>query len=262
MTDAAEIAGQVLRWHAQRERFEPFAARFGIVDVSSAYDVQDVVVRRRCDERGTKPVGYKIGLTSPRMQTMCGINSPIAGVVLGTEVHSSGSSVPLSRFVRLGIEFELAVRIARDVDAGAVPETIAETAAIVEAICPAVELVEDRDADYSKGLDALSLVADNSWNGGIVLGDFRTDFPEPGDIAATVALNGETIDRGNSRDALGHPYAPVAWLAKHLAGRGQNLRQGDVIMTGSIVPTRFPKAGERYRLTLDGVGSVDIAIAP
>jgi 2-keto-4-pentenoate hydratase len=262
MTDAAEVAGEVLRWHAQRRQFEPFAARFGITEVGAAYDVQDIVVRRRCEERGAQPVGYKIGLTSPRMQEMCGIDSPIAGVVLGTEVHTSGASVPLSSFVRLGIEFELAVRIARDVDAGDLPETIGDTAAIVEAICPAIELVEDRNADYSGGLDALSLVADNSWNGGIVLGEFRTDFPEPGDIPATVALNGETIDRGNSRDALGHPYAPVAWLARHLASRGQRLRRGDIVMTGSIVPTRFPKPGEHYRLTLEGVGGVDLALAP
>lgn len=141
MTNAAEIAGEVLRWHAQRQRFEPFAARFGITDVGAAYDVQDVVVRRRGEDRGTQPVGYKIGLTSPRMQAMCGIDSPIAGVVLGTDVHASGAMVSLSRFVRLGIEFELAVRIGRDVDAGNVPETIADTAAIVEAICPAIELV-------------------------------------------------------------------------------------------------------------------------
>jgi 2-keto-4-pentenoate hydratase len=261
MTDAAEVAGEILRWHAQRERFEPFAARFGITEVGAAYDVQDIVVRHRCEERAARPVGYKIGLTSPRMQQMCGIDSPIAGVVLGTEVHRSGASVPLSRFVRLGIEFELAVRIGRDVEPGSLPKTTADVASVVDAICPAIELVEDRNADYSGGLDALSLVADNSWNGGIVLGEFRTDFPEPGDIPAAVALNGETIDHGNSRDALGHPYAPVAWLAEHLASRGQMLRRGDVVMTGSIVPTRFPKAGERYRLTLDGVGSVDLVLA-
>lgn len=260
MTDAAEVAGEVLRWHAQRQRFEPFAARFGIVDASSAYDVQDIVVRRRCEERGAEPAGYKIGLTSPRMQQMCGIDSPIAGVVLGTDVHASGASVSLSRFVRLGIEFELAARIGRDVDASNPPATVADAAAIVEAICPAIELVEDRNADYSKGLDALSLVADNSWNGGIVLGEFRTAFPEPGNIAAEVALNGETIDHGNSRDALGHPFAPVAWLAKHLANRGQALRRGDVVMTGSIVPTRFPKPGERYRLTLEDLGAVELAL--
>jgi 2-keto-4-pentenoate hydratase len=262
MTDAAEVAGEILRWHAERQRFEPFAARFGITSVSSAYDVQDIVVRRRCEERGAESVGYKIGLTSRRMQEMCGIDSPIAGVVLATEVHPTGASVSLSRFVRLGIEFELAVRIGRDVDAAHLPATLAQTAALVAGICPAIELVEDRNADYGGGLDALSLVADNSWNGGIVLGEFTTDFPEPGDIAATVTLDGETIDRGNSRDALGHPYAPVAWLAKHLVSRGQKLRRGDVVMTGSIVPTRFPTAGERYRLTLEEVGSVDVVLAP
>jgi 2-keto-4-pentenoate hydratase len=261
MIKVGDVAAEVLEWHAQKRRFEPFAARCGIADVRAAYDVQDALVRMRCEERATAPVGYKIGLTSPRMQAMCGIDSPIAGAVLGTDVHASGSSLPLSRFVRLGIEFELAVRVGQDVDAASLPATPADAATIVDAICPAIELVEDRDADYSKGLDALSLVADNSWNAGIVLGEFRTSFPEPGDIAAEVTLNGEVIDRGNSGDALGHPFTPLVWLARHLADRGQALRRGDVVMTGSIVPTRFPKPGESYRLTLDGLGAVEVALA-
>jgi 2-keto-4-pentenoate hydratase len=180
--------------------------------------------------------------------------------VLAADVDHSGASIPVSRFVRLGIEFEVAVRIGQDLDPASLPATPADAAAVVDAICPAIELIEDRDADYSGGLDALSLVADNAWNAGIVLGDFRTAFPEPGNLAAEVALDGETIDRGNSRDALGHPFAPVVWLAKHLASRGQALRRGDIVMTGSIVPTRFPKAGERYRLTLEGLGSVEVAL--
>jgi 2-keto-4-pentenoate hydratase len=260
MIDAGEVAAEVLRWHAQRRRFEPFAARFGITDAASAYDAQDVLVRRRREERGSAPAGYKIGLTSPRMQAMCGVDAPIAGVVLAADVHHSGASIPVSRFVRLGIEFEVAVRIGRDVDSTRLPATADDAAAIVDAVCPAIELIEDRGADYSRGLDALSLVADNSWNAGIVLGEFRTAFPEPGNLSAEVALDGETIDRGNSRDALGHPFAPVVWLAKHLASRGQALRRGDIVMTGSIVPTRFPKAGERYRLMLEGLGAVEVAL--
>lgn len=261
MTNPGEVATEVLRWHAERRRFEPFAARFGITDVTSAYEVQDVLIRQRVEERGSAPAGYKIGLTSPRMQAMCGVDAPIAGVVLAADVHHSGASIPVSGFVRLGIEFELAVRIGEDVEPARLPANPLDAAAIVDAICPAIELIEDRDADYSGGLDALSLVADNAWNAGIVLGEFRTAFPEPGNLAAEVALDGETIDRGNSSDALGHPFAPVVWLAKHLASRGQALRRGDIVMTGSIVPTRFPKAGERYRLTLEGLGSVEVALA-
>src|SRR5215208_7055335 len=82
MSDPTEVAGEVLRWHVERRRFESFAAQFGIGDVSAAYNVQDVVVRRRSEDSGARPVGYKIGLTSPRMQQMCGVDFPLSGVVL------------------------------------------------------------------------------------------------------------------------------------------------------------------------------------
>ena len=41
--------------------------------------------------RGAAAVGYKIGLTTRRMQEMCGIDSPIAGVVLADRVYASGA---------------------------------------------------------------------------------------------------------------------------------------------------------------------------
>jgi 2-keto-4-pentenoate hydratase len=260
MADPSESASQVLRWHVERRRFEPFAAKLGITDLSGAYDVQDIVVQRLSEESGARPVGYKIGLTTPRMQQLCGVDSPLSGVVLDRHVYRSGSAVALSDFVHLGIEFEVAVRIGHDVEPGRLPTTPEAAREFVDAICPAIELIEDRNADYSKGLDALSLAADNSWSAGIVLGEFQTAYPDPGDLAAEVSLNSETVDRGNSREALGHPFVPVIWLAKHLAARGKILRRGDVVMTGSMVPTRFPKVGERYRLSLEGLGVVEVAI--
>jgi len=47
----------------------------------------------------------------------------------------------------------------------------------IDGVCAAIELVDDRSADYAK-LDVLSLVADNSWNGGIVLSEFATKWPD------------------------------------------------------------------------------------
>jgi 2-keto-4-pentenoate hydratase len=55
---------------------------------------------------------------------------------------------------------------------------------------------------------------------------------------------------------LGHPFHPVAWLAGHLAAQGGGLRAGDVVMTGSIVTTKFPARPTSYRFDLEGLGSV------
>src|SRR5690606_35909553 len=123
-------------------------------------------------EQGTTTAGYKIGLTSQRMQAMCGIDSPIAGVILANRVYDSGLAIARSRYGRLGVEFEIGVRLGRDLPAAAAPYDFATVAAAIDAVCPAIEIVDDRAADY-RGLDMLSLVADNAWNAGVILGRFH-----------------------------------------------------------------------------------------
>ena len=107
------------------------------------------------------------------------------------------------------MEFEIAVRLKRDlVPSGDVP-TLADVAAAVDAVCPAIEIVDDRSADY-RALDVLSLIADNSWNAGIVLGEFVRDWPDLATIEGIVSTDGKAVDRGSGGDVLGHPFHPVA----------------------------------------------------
>jgi len=52
----------------------------------------------------------------------------------------------------------------------------------------------------------------------------------------------------------------LTWLANHLATSGSGLKAGDVVMTGSLIPTRFPKEPGHFRFDLSGVGSVDLTV--
>jgi 2-keto-4-pentenoate hydratase len=254
--DLDGAARRLLDDHASKATFAPLSAPFGLRHLDDAYAVQDRFVAAQMQKLATRAVGYKIGLTSQRMQEMCGIPHPLAGVIYAARVHQTGAKIPRSGFGRLGLEFEICVRVTRPL---AGPVSRAEVAAAVDAVAPAVELIEDRNADYA-ALDMPTLVADNSWNGGIVTGDF---VAPPADLAAirgTVTLPDGSRDSGFGRDVLGHPYEPVAWLAAHLGRRGSGLKPGDLVMTGSLVRTRFAQPGERWSFTLDGLGSVDLAI--
>ena len=133
--------------------------------------------------------GYKIGLTSKRMQEMCGIDSPIAGVVLSDRVHASGAmlNAPVLRPDGRRIRDRRAAQ-ARFGAEERVP-SLAEVAAAVDAVCPAVEIIDDRRADY-RALDALSLIADNSWNAGIVLGEFVHAWPDLATVEGVVSVDG------------------------------------------------------------------------
>jgi 2-keto-4-pentenoate hydratase len=247
--------------HRSGARFQPFATAFGIASVGDAYGVQREYVRLQMQARRTGVAGHKIGLTSKRMQEMCGIDSPIAGVVLEDRVHRSGVAVRASAYGRIGLEFEIAVRLGRDLQPGGRDLEFAEVAAAVDAICPAIEIIDDRHADY-RNLEVLSVIADNAWNAGIVLGDFVRSWPDLAAIAGVVAVDGQEVDRGFGRDVLGHPFHPVAWLAGHLARSETPLRAGDIVMTGNLVTTKFPERPSTYRFDLVGVGSVELSIQP
>jgi 2-keto-4-pentenoate hydratase len=257
--NAIKAADAVMDEHSRGVKFLPFASAFGITRVDGAYAVQHEYVRRQMDARGVRAAGYKIGLTSKRMQDMCGIDSPVAGIVLQDRVHLSGKRLMSSAYGRLGLEFEIAVRLGRDLHPDGAVLELADVADAVDAVSPAIEIVDDRNADYGT-LDALSLIADNSWNAGIVLGTFVRAWPDLASIEGVVCADGKVIDRGSGRDVLGHPFHSVAWLATHLAEIGSVLRGGDIVITGNLVTTKFPDRSSVYRFDVIGLGSVEVAI--
>ena len=252
-----EAAAALVRDHAAKKKIVPFARDYGATDLAGAYAIQAAYVKKLEASLGRR-VGYKIGLTSKRMQEMCGVNHPKSGVVFEKRVLKSGVTLSLSKLGRLGIEFECCSRLGKSLAPRGKPYTLEEVSAAVDAVCPAFEVIDDRNSDYP--LDLLSLVADNSWNEGNVLGDFKSTWPDLGTATSMLECDGKVIDEGKGSDVLGHPFEPLRWLANNLNELGQTLKKGEIVLTGSWVTTRFPKAGEHYKYTINGVGSVEIAL--
>jgi len=255
---AGRAADTLLAEHDANTRFQRFDPPDAPATISDAYDIQQRYVALLRGRHGDA-VGYKVGLTSEAMQKFCGIDHPIAGVVLASRVRLSDANVARSEFGRLGLEFEIAVRIKSDVPVSDKAYTAAMIAPHIDGVCAAIELVDDRGADYAN-LDVLSLVADNSWNAGIVLSEFAATWPDLEAVRGRASKDGAAIGEGFGRDILGHPFNSAAWLATQLASRGVGLKAGQVVMTGSVMKTIFPEAAGSYRFELEGVGVVDVQV--
>jgi 2-keto-4-pentenoate hydratase len=261
-TVARDTAAWLMQEHRNSARFVPFTAPRGITTIEGAYDVQREYVQLRRVARASERGGFKIGLTSKSMQAMCGIDMPVAGTISADQIHASGVTLRRPDYGRLGIEFEIAVRLGRTLMLGSDGSvSIDAVAAAIDGVCPAVEIVDDRHCDY-KTLDVLSLIADNAWNAGIVLGPFVATWPDLSTVEGAVYVDGAAaaLDTGKGSAVLGHPLSPVAWLAKHLAQTGESLRAGEIVMTGSMVTTKFPEAPGAWRFEVGGLGSVELQV--
>ena len=75
-----------------------------------------------------------------------------------------------------------------------------------------------------------------------------------------MTINGESAGSGKGGDVLGHPMEALAWLANNLADRGQSLKKDMIIMTGSIVSTKFLNEGDDVRFDMDTLGEVRLEV--
>jgi 2-keto-4-pentenoate hydratase len=203
-------------------------------------------------------VGYKIGCTSAVMQQYLDIPHPCGGGVFAKGVYDSGAKLRFGDYVRVGVECEIAVRLARNLSPTEAPFTAEWMVEAVEAYLPAIEIVDDR-YDKWETMGAPTLIADDFFAAGCVLGKavVRSAAPDLLKVTGRAIVNGTEAGRGTGADVLDHPDNALAWLANHLAEEGKGLHAGQVVLTGSLVKTVWLNAGDSVKMELDGLGTVE-----
>jgi 2-keto-4-pentenoate hydratase len=256
MTDIRAAAKTIAANRRNRTPLPPLAPDAAPQTEADGYRIQDAVHKLLAGELGAL-VGYKIGCTSPVMQQYLDIPHPCGGGVFAKGVFDSGASLRTGNFVRVGVECEIAVKLARDLALTEEPFTAEWVAESIEAYLPAIEIVDDRYVDWQT-LGAPTLVADDFFAAGCVLGKpvARVGLPDVLHVAGRALINGAEVGRGSGADVLGHPHNALAWLANHLAADGKNLRAGQLVLTGSLVKTVWLNAGDEVVMELEGLGRV------
>jgi 2-keto-4-pentenoate hydratase len=256
--DIRQKAEAISRLFRDRQAIDILPAELMPADLDEAYRVRaefEAIETRR--GRGAV-AGYKIGLTTPIMQQLCGVDEPCYGAIFATEMHHRRAELAISDYCRLGIETEIAVRLGEDLPQGG---DVEQVGAAVESCMAAIELLEDLRHDY-KRLSAAAMVAGNVWNAGIVLGAPVPDWRRV-DLAqatARLTINGREIGQGRGGDVMGNPLNALAWLANKLAAAGTPLRAGMIVMTGSMVPIQFPAPGDHAIVEVDGLGRAELIV--
>jgi len=254
MTDSARLQARVQTmaqwmWQARQRRlpYRNLPDDLRPVSIAEAYAAQEAYYRLAESTYGAV-AGAKIATTTKVMQRLMGIDHPCGGAIFTRTIHRSPAQLSAADFVNLRIESEIALELGADLPASGAPWTRDKVAPAIAAALPAFELIEDRNADYAK-TEALSLIVENCWNGGIVIGTRkRVPLDDLVGIAGRLSLGGKLIGEGAAED----PCATVAWLANHLAERNRDLKAGMIVITGSLIPTVSIAPSQRAEFSVEG----------
>ena len=254
--ERAQRAGDYM-WRSGRDG-APYAnlpVELSPADVEEAYAAQAAFHRLAIPVHG--PIGgWKIATTTKVMQELMGIGHPCAGAIFASRIHRNPARLRAADYVSLKIEFELAFRLATDLPASSAPFEPGRMLEAVDAVMPAFELVDDRHAVYRE-TSALSLIADNAWNAGIVLGSPRDprSVPDLDKLPGSLSLGDQRFDGRSDR-----PLEALAWIADLTARLGPGLRRGMIVMTGSLIPTKPIAAGQSAVFEVAGLGEVRLQV--
>ena len=76
-------------------------------------------------------------------------------------------------------------------------------------------------------------------------------------LHAKVTTPTATIFDGARAHPSGHPLTSFSWLAHYLNGRGEGLKAGQIVTTGSYAGIVDVPAGQPIRIELDGIGVIE-----
>ena len=248
-------AHHLARARLDRVRLGALSSDVAPGDEEAAYIVQDAL-HERLTEAGKGVVsGHKIGCTTPIMQRYLGIDSPCAGGVFEPTAHHNSGTFEFDKLLHPGVECELAVRLNDDLAPPNAPFDAVSVADAVGAVTPAIEIVDDRWVDY-KAMDTPSLIADDFFGAGCVLGDGPTNWRELNlsDVTGSMTINGQHVGTGRGAAILDHPLSALAWLANLMARRGRSLRAGEFVLLGSLVETKWVERGDFVEIDLGSLG--------
>lgn len=203
---------------------------------------------------GSRPVGWKAGLTSAAVQQQLGVNTPDFGTLLDWCGYGDDAPLPLSRLVQPRIEAEVAFVLERDLpDRRLGGQDIIRATAFV---LPALEVADSRIAGWD--LTILDTIADNASSGLYALGWSPTplDRVDLREVRMTLSSGGAALSQGTGSACVGHPVNAVVWLANTLQALGSPLKAGAVVLSGALGPMVPVNAPAVFEATIEGVGSV------
>lgn len=220
---------------------------------------------------GYRAVGRKIGFTNPRTWDEFELSNPIWAHVYAETVAFAGAGAAhwsLGGMAAPRIEPEVVLKLRR-----APPPRLrspVDFVPYVEWVAIGLELVDCHYPEWR--FTAADAVADFGVHAGLLIGTpwhIGDEAPEAvaralETLSVTLACDDIPMLTGEGRNALGSPLTALGHLVDLLDAQPEStsLAAGEVISTGTLTSLPFVKAGETWRVDVEGapLGSLRVAL--
>lgn len=224
------------------------------LDLNQAYAVQNRLLELRQD-RGERSTGRKLGFTSEAKMAQMGVSELIVGFLTDAMEIPDGGSLSLTDLVHPRVEPEIAFRLHSSIGPDS---TDADFLASVEAVAPALEVIDSRYRDFRFSLP--DVIADNTSACRYVIGKWQPFTAELASRGVALNIDGAPAAEGSTSDILGDPLLTLPRLLAMSAKYGFTIPAGSVILAGAATAAVALMPGTRVSADVEGLGTVSLVV--
>jgi len=222
--------------------------------LNEAYAVQSKSIDLRIAE-GEKRTGMKMGFTSRAKMVQMGVDDMIWGRLTDAMLVEDGGEISFANYVHPRVEPEIAFLLNKPLRG---PVTPLKAMSAVEAVAPAMEIIDSRYRDFKFTVE--DVVADNSSSSGFVTGPWCPPDTNIANLGMILEFNGRPVQIGSSAAILGHPSRSLAIASRMAAEGGETLEAGWVVLAGGATAAEALSVGVHVRNTVEGLGSTGFKV--
>lgn len=247
-----EMADKIWQCSKDAVSIEAFSKNYPEMTLSDSRKIQMINIARRLDE-GHRMVGKKVGATNKVMQELLNLQEPVMGYLLSDIIKNQRETIVRASQINPFIECEIGFVMSEPLSG---PN--AQPYDVLSRVAGTIATIEVPDVRIHGDVQILDALADNVYNGYLVVGDVLTDVRglDFSNIPITLYKNGEAVCYSGSAAAMGSPVYVVAWLANKLYEYGERIEKGDIVITGSLNPAFYIEAGDTFMGDFGPLGRV------
>lgn len=224
------------------------------IDAATGYAVQAHGIELR-KARGERVIGVKMGLTSRAKMEQVGVDEVTWGRLTDTMRREEGGTLVRADFIHPRAEPEVAFILGRRLTGDV---SLAEAALAVEALAPAVEIIDSRYENFRFALG--DVVADNSSSAAFFLGPRAKPDTDIANLGIVLSVDGAPREIGSSAAILGHPLRALVAAARMTARAGHVLEPGDIVLAGAATAAVPLQVGMQVEARIQHLGRVGFSV--